>query len=218
MDSQSLELQFDKIVYEKNIFAFQKFVENHPEFLMRQDISLGGTALGKAASYDFIEAIKYMIGLGIDPNIKEVRDFRRPISDASTGGNLEIVRYLLDLDVILDTHASISNPLFSCVPGYVTDRHPVHGSDTPPENYLEIARLLLDKGIDYNVRYNTETMTNMDAMAFACMWGRQDIARLIAERKADGDAEAIERLMEEAEAVALGNTEPVPEGETVRPS
>lgn len=98
------------------------------------------------------------------------------------------------------------------------DRHPVHGNDTPPENYLKLAELLLDHGIDYNVRYNTETMTNMDAIAFAWMWGRRDIARLIAERKAGGDETEVERLLLEANAVAELNTEPVPPGEQVRPS
>ena len=98
------------------------------------------------------------------------------------------------------------------------DRHPVHGSDTPPENYLKIAELLLDHGIDSTVRYNTDTMKDMDAMAFACMWGRQDIARLIAERQADGDPETVETLLAKAEEIAEANTEPVPEGETVRPS
>ena len=36
----------------------------------------------------------------------------------------------------------------------------------------EVAYLLLERGIDTRVRYNTETMKNMDAVAFAMMWGR----------------------------------------------
>ena len=118
----------------------------------------------------------------------------------------------------MDVSASVRNPLFAAVPGWARDRHPVHGSDTPPENYLKIAELLLDYGIDSTVRYNTDTMKNMDAMAFACMWGRQDIARLIAERQAEGDAGLVETLLLQADRIAEDNTEPVPEGETVRPS
>ena len=129
-----------------------------------------------------------------------------------------MAEFLLKHNVKVEVSTSARNPLFACVPGYVFDQRPVSRTDTPPENYLKIAELLLDHGIDSTVRYNTDTMKNMDAMAFAVMWGRQDIARLIAERQAGGDAGLVETLLLQADRIAQDNTEPVPEGETVRPS
>lgn len=218
MSDRAFEVKLDGLFDEGNLAQVKLALHCDSPLSKRTDIFLHGTWLNKAASYGQFEILKYLLGIGLDPDMKDNRYGRRPINEASTKGHLEIVRFLLERRVKLDTHASIANPLFGCIAGYAGDQHPVHGSDTPPENYLEIAKLLLDHGIDYDVRYNTETMKNMDAMAFACMWGRQDIAQLIAERKAGGDTNEVKRLLAEADQIAEENTEPVPEGETVRPS
>jgi uncharacterized protein len=127
------------------------------------------------------------------------------------------VRYLLDHGATMDVSETVRNPLFAAISGYT--EHPDHSSGVPQAGYLELACLLLDRGIDYRVVYDDgDRWKRMDALGFACMWGRQDIARMIAERIAPGDPAAIEQLLAEGEKAAERNTEPVPEGEDVRPS
>lgn len=57
-------------------------------------------------------------------------------------------------------------------------------------------------GIDASVRYNSETMQNMDATAFALMRREPEIARVIALHNAGGDPVKAEALLAEATATA----------------
>ena len=82
----------------------------------------------------------------------------------------------------------------------------------------QIVRLLLERGIDSKVRYNTATMKNMDAVAFAMMMGARAMARIIALWNEGGDVTKAEAAMEEGWQIALANTKPVPAGEQVAPS
>jgi len=50
------------------------------------------------------------------------------------------------------------------------------------EQNTEIAKLLLDRGIDFRVRYTGKQMKNMDAMAFALEWGATEIVELLQDR------------------------------------
>ena len=218
MTVEKLRWKIDDAIEENSILKLQHIFAKNPDYISKK-LSIGSepwTYL--AAKEGKVEILKYLFSLGIDINETGQTEGRTALNAACSRGQIKVVQYLLQHGATFDTQNAISNPLLDCVPGFVTDQHPVYGSDTPPEDYLKIAELLLDHGIDYSVRYNTETMKNMDAMAFACMWGRQDIARLIAERKASGVAEEVERLLAEAEQVAGDNTESVPEGEQVRPS
>jgi hypothetical protein len=95
-------------------------------------------------------------------------------------------RFLLDAGSVMDTSASVRNALFAAIVG-----------KSP-----EIARLLLERGIDATVRYTSETMENMDATAFALMRGETEIARLVALHNAGGDETRAQSLLAEAKAIA----------------
>lgn len=218
MTDREVRFTITKAIREGDIIRLEHIFALYPDMLHAKLAVGQSTWLHYACGKGEMQVVLYLISQGIDINEKDERGERTALSLACGSGHLEIVRYLLEHGATISIEKSITNPLFDCVPGYVMDRHPVHGNDTLPEDYFKIAELLLDCGIDYNVCYNTETMSNMDAMAFACMWGRQDIARLIADRKAGGDLAEIELLLAAAEEVAGENTEPVPEGEVVRPS
>ena len=206
-------------IIERDFALARELFEQHPEQIEAYTPFGGGTWLHMAARDGAFGLVKYLLKVGLAVNESNRHNSKyTALWSACSGGHYDIAEYLLDHGATMDVSASVRNPLFACIPSYVMDRHPVHGSDTPPENYLKIAKLLLDRGIDSHVSYNTETMDNMDAMAFAEMWGRKDIARLIAERHADGDQETVEKLLIEASKIADGNTAPVPEGEHVAPS
>jgi len=86
------------------------------------------------------------------------------------------------------------------MPGADYDQHPVFGSNTNKENYLKIAELLIDNGIDTSVCYDMTYGKQIDAMMFALIWDREDIAHLIADHQASGDAVKAEKLFNEAKA------------------
>ena len=111
----------------------------------------------------------------------------------------------------INVNNSPANPLFACMPGAVNDvtMESRINNNTPPENYLTIAKMLIDQGIDTTVRYDMSYGPQIDAMMFALIWGRNDIAHLIADHQAEGDAAAAEQLLNEARAAveALPATE-----------
>lgn len=161
----------------------------HPEQVNRI-IPLGRqTWLGYAAGDDKLKVVKYLIEIGVDVNKGDERDNRKPICDAASTGNYDIVKCLLDAGTVLDVSASVRNPLF----GAITSRSPA------------ITQLLLEAGIDSTMRYNSDTMKNMDAVAFALMWGDKESARLIALWNANGDEKAAKAALEEADKIAEEN-------------
>jgi len=117
-------------------------------------------------------------------------DFNRgPICSAASSKNYEIVKYLLAKGASLDVTTSLTNPLFSAIVG---------GS-------LNIIELLLEHGVNSKVRYNSNTMREMDAVAFALMRGEVDSAGKIALWNASGDEGCAKKLLEEADKIAAMN-------------
>jgi uncharacterized protein len=167
----------------------------HPE---QKDVYVpfgGATWLGFAAALGTLDAIKTLIELELDVNKGDKRDNRFPICDAAYKGRYDVVTYLLSQGAVLDTSLSIRNPLFAAIVG----RSP------------ETVKLLLEAGIDSKVRYNSKTMKNMDALAFARMQGEMECARMIALWNANGNEALAKEALVEAERIAYANTEPVSE-------
>ncbi len=109
------------------------------------------------------------------------------------------VSYLLSLGCELDVSTSLRNPLFSCIAGYRGDR------DEPRERFAIIADLLIDRGIDLTACYNQQSMVDMDAAAFAYMFGRRDIAKRVITTLYGHDERFAAGAWAEAIEVALGN-------------
>lgn len=145
--------------------------------------------LGFAAQIGNLNALKSLRELGLDIDLGDSRDGIRPICSAAASGHLKVVEYLLAEGAKLDTDRSVRNPLFSAIVG----RSP------------EIVSLLLDAGIDCHVRYDSDTMTNMDAVAFALMQGERECANLIALCAANNDEEAAQTLLSEGMSTATQN-------------
>lgn len=174
--------------------------EAHPD--QKHDPVLPKSWLHFAAHHGRLEIVKLLLELEININEHEKYDGRTPLNSACSFGHLDVAKYLLDHGAVMDVSASIRNPLFGAIVG----RSP------------QIARLLMDRGIDTTVRYNSLTMKDMDAIAFAWMQGEREIARMIAEKHANGDEAKIEALLAEADAIADANTVPVKPGEEDRVS
>lgn len=167
---------------------FQRFPE-----MLADDVPAFGTWIHYASAHGTLEVVKLLVELGFDINAVEEEEGQRPLKDAAYRDNADIAEYLLDNGAVMDLSAPIRNPLFGAIVG-----------SSP-----KIAKLLLERGIDSKVRYNTPTMTNMDAVAFAMMEGEHEIAHIIALWNADGDELAARRAMEEGWRIAGENTVPV---------
>lgn len=170
-----------------------KLLQDHPEMRNFEVPGIGGTWLHHAAAYGSVDTLRCLLGLGFDVNSSEQIDGAKPINFAAQKGRSDNVAYLLSQGATLDSSSSVANPLFSAVTGKSS----------------EVVRLLLDHGIDVSVRY-TKNWDNMDALAFALMWGEMDIADMIADHLANGDSEKKYALLTTAGVVAEANLEPVP--------
>ncbi len=66
----------------------------------------------------------------------------------------------------MDVSEPERNPLFGAIYGGHTD----------------VAKFLINSGIDTQVKYTGPNMKNMDALAFVNEWGRTEIADLLTEK------------------------------------
>jgi uncharacterized protein len=189
-------------------------------FQMRPDCvddGLLGGWLNYAAHEGNCLVVKYLIDRGFDINEGDKYENVGPLTNACSGGHYEIVKYLLDHGAKIDVSASVRNPLFAIIIESV--KQSMNRSWGPSTGEApQIVRLLLERGLDSTVRYNSKTMKNMDAVAFATMMGAHDLAHIIALWNAGGDETKAEGALEEARQVSHANTKPVPPGEQVAPS
>lgn len=174
--------------------AARRLFEELPGYERGYTPFVGGTWLHFAAAEGCLTIVEHLLSRGLSVNEPARHDGRFPISDAAIKGRVEMVAFLLGRGATLDTSTSLRNPLFSAI----TARSPA------------VAELLIAAGIDTRVRYNTATMQNMDAVAFAMMMGPRDIARMIARRNADGDEAAAEVAMAEGLRIADLNAMAMP--------
>ena len=195
MDKPSIPKQVVDAIDNGDCEAIRTLITEYPEQKDFYTPFGSATWLGYAAGYGSLETVELLIDLGLDVNKGDKYDDRKPISNAASKGRSNIVAYLLSRGAVLDTNLSIRNPLVAAIGG----RSP------------ETVKLLLEAGIDSKVRYNSKTMKNMDALAFARIQGEMECARMIALWNANGDEAIAKEALVEAERIAYANTEPVSE-------
>lgn len=149
----------------------------------------GGTFLHLAVSKQGSDMADAMVKIGfdIDKEGKVVGD--TALLSACSYGNYPAAKYLIENGAKLDVESPQKNPLFGAIVG----------------SSQEIARLLLESGIDTNIRYTGESMKNMDAIAFAFERGETSIAREIALWNCNGDEAAANALLDEGREIAALN-------------
>lgn len=186
------------LIKQRELARLKERSENGDVLLRKKPVFGGGTWVHYAATYGSPEILEWLQSLGFDLNEPASYQGDRPISGAAWENNIANARWLLDQHVMLDTDASVRNPLFASITG-----------EAP-----EIIQMLLDAGIDATVRYNSPTMEDMDAMAFALFRGAVvgpstlTLATLIARHLANGDLEEMNRLLEDAQRRAQKNGTP----------
>lgn len=174
------------VIYPEQVTAFTPFA--------------GGTWLHYAAREGALEIVELLISLGIDVNAFDRHGEQTPLTSAASGGHVQIVQCLLDNGAIIQTETSVSNPIFACISGYSGSR------GEPRERYAEVAKVLIHHGIDLTACYCQQSMVDMDAAAFAEMWGRGDIAAMVIAALYGRDERLAASAYAEAVEVAVGNS------------
>lgn len=130
-----------------------------------QMMTVFGTCLHVAAAHGKLEIVKLLVVLGANINARGGIAGGAPINQAAAYGHLEIIKYLLSCGATLDVSEPERNPLFSAIYG----------------GHMDVVNLLVDYGIDVEIKYSGRRMKNMDAVEFAKERGQIDIAKVLAE-------------------------------------
>lgn len=99
----------------------------------------------------------------IPEKVNMIIDYSNWLYIAVSEGKLEIVEYLISYGAKMDIRNASKNPLFRAIYG----------------GYVDIAKLLIEKGIDTKIKYNTPFMRNMDALKLAYKKGQNEIIKLL---------------------------------------
>lgn len=176
----------------------RSLLSKHPDQLDNPTPVLG-RHLHEACGHGALNVVRTLVELGADINLRDSGDGVAPIVWACQGGHVEVARHLLSLGCELDVSESVRNPLFACVVGYGGQR------DEPRERFEVIANLLIEHGLDLTACYNQQSMVDMDASAFAHMWGRHDISEAVVAALYGHDERLAASAHAEAVEVAIGN-------------
>lgn len=161
MDKKFIARQLFSAIREGNLKKVKHLI-NEDNDLVEMETPLGSW-LQVAAGAGKLDIIKFLVSQGADVNKFGGVSNDGALNIAASDGYVDICEYLLEKGAILDTEEPERNPLFSAI----------HGGHT------EIAKLLIDAGIDTKVKYTGENMKNMDALAYAREWGRNEIIELL---------------------------------------
>lgn len=148
------------VIENGDLDTLKNLVESDSEILKLD--SVFGSVLHIALGIGKPEIVRWVLENGADPNMKSEYEELSCLNRAIGKKNIELVRLVLDHGAALDTTDTLSNPLFGAI---------YYGN-------LEIAKLLIDRGLDVNVQYKAKP-PHTNAFLFAKTWGRIDIVKLI---------------------------------------
>ncbi|MEO9279202.1 ankyrin repeat domain-containing protein [Acinetobacter sp. WA-87] len=119
-----------------------------------------GTWLHDASAHGRQILVEYLVNKGVDINERGGILGGNALNEAVKSQHIDLINYLLDLNVEMIIDESEHNSLFTAI--YVGN--------------LTIVKILIFRGIDYKISYTSDYMNNMDAEAFALERGEKEIA------------------------------------------
>ncbi|SFK11722.1 MULTISPECIES: suppressor of fused domain protein [unclassified Bacillus (in: firmicutes)] len=165
MDKIQISKEIRSAIKSGNLEKVVELIDSNVEVLNM--ITPFGTWLHVAASRGELDIVKKLIELGVNINTLGGSYGGGALNVAASKGHINVVRYLLSCGADLDISDPIRNPLFGAI----------------SNGYPDIAKLLIESGIDVNVKYTGESMKAMDALAFAKEQGQGEIVKLLENQK-----------------------------------
>ena len=159
MDKIQISKEICSAIKSGNLEKVVELIDSNVEVLNM--ITPFGTWLHVAASRGELDIVKKLIELGVNINALGGSYGGGALNVAASKGHINVVRYLLSCGADLDISDPIRNPLFGTI----------------SNGYPDIAKLLIESGIDVNVKYTGESMKAMDALAFAKEQGQGEIVK-----------------------------------------
>lgn len=160
-NSNQIQKEIRSAIKESNIKKVVELINSDAERL--HIMTPFGTWLHVAASKGELDIVKKLIELGAKINMTGGVYGGTALNEAASAGHIEIVRYLLSECADIDVTEPERNPLF----GAISNGH------------ANIARLLIESGIDTTVEYSGNSMSKMNAFTFAKEQGEDNIAKLL---------------------------------------
>ena len=145
-----------------------------------------GTCLQYAAKEGCSNAVECLLELGADINTRVGFLERSALEEASDGGHIDIVEYLLAKGAKLEVGLPNHNPLF----------HAIY------ENHIEVAKVLLSAGLDPHVTYLTLSGKLRNAFSFAKECGKGKVIDLLTAVGCRMPVEGVDIPVNEAEVQA----------------
>jgi hypothetical protein len=152
---------------------------------LRNDPNAFGSWLHVASEDGQLSIVRYLVENGADVNLRSEPSDGGPIKRAASGGHLHIMEYLLSHGAKLDVTRPERNPMFGAI----------------YNGHADVAKLLLDAGIDPHIVYRSVTGKLKNALSFAQERGEKDIVRLLTKASCRLPIEGVDKPVWEPEEI-----------------
>lgn len=142
------------------------------------------SCLHLAAEEGHLNIVQLLVNLGADINL-DIEDCGSPLDAAASKGRLEIVKYLVKQGASLAVPRPDRNPLFSTIYG----------------GHANVARFLLEVGLDPHVVYRGESGKLKNAFSFAQEFGQNEIIELLLQAGCRIPIEGVDKPVWKPEAI-----------------
>lgn len=122
-----------------------------------------GSWLHIAAAHGQLDIVKELALRKMDVNARGGIAGGNALHSAVGNNHIEVVKYLLDAGAKMDVTEPERNPLFGAI----------------LEENVDMGMLLIERGIDWKVKYTGTSMKDMDALAFAKERGAEEFVKYL---------------------------------------
>lgn len=153
-----------KAIKEDNLSQVEELLDRNPELL--SETSPLGSWLHVAATHGKRDIAEYLVKQGLDVNQNGTVADCGAVTTAAEKGHLDIVKLLHENGAVFDTSRAAKNPLFAAIYG----------------GHLEVAKYLVEAGIDLTAKYNLGQLDGVDACEYARQYGQKEIENYLIEK------------------------------------
>lgn len=163
MDKEIIK-QMRNAIKNNDIEFINKSLNNDSDLI--NCVTFWGTWLHDAAAYGKNEIVSILLQHGVNINEKGGARKAGALTEAAFNGYKDIVDLLYLNGAKLEVDTFRANPLFAAI----------------YNGHVDVAKDLIDKGIDLNVTYEIGSLKNVDAYEYARQYGQTEIANYLKQK------------------------------------